>query len=59
MSIGSTVLSQVARSLKKLRNTARFCLGNLGDAETATKFERVPKHEMGLVRTLLPFLINE
>jgi len=49
MSIGSTVLTQVAQSLKKLRNTARFCLGNLGNAAAVAEMERVPKSEMGLV----------
>jgi len=49
MSIGPTVLSQIAKSLKKLRNTARFCLGNLGSTDD---MERVSKSEMGLVSFL-------
>lgn len=49
MSIGKTVISQVTESLRKLRNTARFCLGNIGDREALKSMERVPKSEMGLV----------
>ena len=49
MSIGPTVISQAVESLRKLRNTARFCLGNMGDAATMSKLQRVPKNEMGLV----------
>jgi len=51
MSIGPTVLSQIAKSLKKLRNTARFCLGNLGSTDDMV-IERVSKNEMGLVSFL-------
>lgn len=50
MSIGPTVIAQVAESLRKLRNSARFCLANLGPAETLKKMKRVPNSEMGYVR---------
>lgn len=52
MSIGPTVIAQVAESLRKLRNSARFCLANLGPPEALAKMERVPKAEMGYVRRL-------
>ncbi|KAG6854411.1 hypothetical protein C0991_006953 [Blastosporella zonata] len=45
MSIGPTVLAQVAESLRKIRNSARFMLGSIGDD---TSFERMPREEMGL-----------
>jgi hypothetical protein len=31
MSIGPTVLAQAAESMRKIRNSARFILGNIGD----------------------------
>lgn len=46
VSIGPTVLAQVAESMRKIRNSARFCLGNIGDEKN---FERVPREKMGLV----------
>ncbi|KAF8970187.1 tRNA synthetases class I-domain-containing protein [Flammula alnicola] len=49
MSIGPIVIAQSAESLRKFRNTARFCLGNMGDKETLAKIERVPRSEMGLI----------
>ncbi|KAG6816435.1 hypothetical protein H0H87_006097 [Tephrocybe sp. NHM501043] len=45
MSIGPTVLRQVAESLRKIRNSARFMLGSINDD---TSFGRVPREEMGL-----------
>ncbi|KAG6872580.1 hypothetical protein C0995_008647 [Termitomyces sp. Mi166 len=45
MSIGPTVLAQVAESLRKIRNSARFMLGSVGDN---TSFQRVPREELGL-----------
>ncbi|KAG6831068.1 hypothetical protein H0H92_012991 [Tricholoma furcatifolium] len=45
MSIGPTVLTQVVESLRKIRNSARFMLGSIGDD---TSFQRVPREEMGL-----------
>ncbi|KAJ8083181.1 isoleucine-tRNA ligase [Marasmius tenuissimus] len=44
MSIGRTVLAQTAESMRKIRNSTRFMLGNIGTADT----ERVSKHELGL-----------
>lgn len=49
MSIGPTVLAQAAESMRKIRNSARFMLGNIGDVEGRSKIERVPRSEMGLV----------
>ena len=56
VSIGPTVITQVAESLRKLRNSARFCLANIGPPEALAKMERVPRAEMGYVRRLLLFL---
>lgn len=49
MSISPTVLSQAAESLRKIRNSARFMLGNMGNKKTLSSLERVPKAELGLV----------
>ncbi|KAF8157025.1 tRNA synthetases class I-domain-containing protein [Crassisporium funariophilum] len=48
MSIGPTVIAQAAESMRKLRNSARFCLGNMGDKETLKNLKRVKRSEMGL-----------
>ncbi|KAH9477821.1 Isoleucine--tRNA ligase, mitochondrial [Psilocybe cubensis] len=48
MSIGPTVISQAAESLRKLRNSARFCLGNL-DTDSLDRLGRVPKAEMNIL----------
>ena len=56
VSIGPTVIAQVAESLRKLRNSARFCLANIGSPEALAKMERIPKAEMGYVRRLMFFL---
>lgn len=50
MSIGPTVLAQAAESMRKIRNSARFALGNIGDEEGRSQMKRVPREEMGLVR---------
>ena len=55
MSIGPTVIGQAHESLRKLRNTARFCLGNMGDRDRMAAMERVPRAEMGLVSAVGPF----
>ena len=52
MSIGPTIIAQANESLRKLRNTARFCLGNMGDKGRMAAMERVPRSEMGLVSCL-------
>jgi len=51
MSIGPTVIAQAAESMRKIRNSARFCLGNLGDGRVL-EADRVPRDKMGLVGTL-------
>ncbi|KAI0088191.1 isoleucyl-tRNA synthetase [Irpex rosettiformis] len=48
MSIGPTVLSQCAESYRKIRNAARFILGNSGDRRLP-ELERVPYEELPLV----------
>ncbi|KAF9459744.1 tRNA synthetases class I-domain-containing protein [Collybia nuda] len=48
MSIGPTVLAQAAESMRKIRNSARFALGNIGDEGTRSQLKRVPRGEMGL-----------
>ena len=53
VSIGPTVLAQVAESMRKIRNSARFCLGNIGDEK---EFKRVPREKMGLVGFFLSSL---
>jgi isoleucyl-tRNA synthetase len=55
MSIGPTVIAQAHESLRKLRNTARFCLGNMGDRDRMATMERVPRAEMGLVSVVGAF----
>lgn len=58
MSIGPTVLSQCAENLRKIRNTARFLLGNLGDRRL-TEEEKVPRELLSMVRALcIPPLAN-
>lgn len=49
MSIGPVVIAQSAESLRKIRNTVRFCLGNMGSREALGAMQRVPRNEMGLV----------
>ena len=52
MSIGPKILGQSAESLRKIRNSVRFILGNIGDKESRKGFERVGKADMGMVRYL-------
>jgi isoleucyl-tRNA synthetase len=52
MAIGPNILGQAAESLRKIRNSARFILGNIGDEESRSGFERVGRNEMGLVSSL-------
>jgi|SRR6266702_4760185 len=49
MSISPKILEQASESLRKIRNSARFILGNIGDAGTRAEFECVPKDRLGLV----------
>ncbi|KAF8189885.1 isoleucyl-tRNA synthetase [Mycena galopus ATCC 62051] len=47
--LGPVVLAQAAEGVRKIRNTARFILGNVGSAETRAQMKRVQQSEMGLV----------
>jgi isoleucyl-tRNA synthetase len=55
MPIGQAILSQSAESMRKIRNSARFILGNIGDEESRRGFERVEREAMGLVSFVLFF----
>ncbi|KAJ7145346.1 tRNA synthetases class I-domain-containing protein [Mycena crocata] len=47
--LGPVVLNQAAEAVRKIRNTARFILGNVGSVETRARMKRVPRSEMGLI----------
>ncbi|KAJ6486898.1 isoleucyl-tRNA synthetase [Mycena sanguinolenta] len=47
--LGPVVLAQAAEGVRKIRNTARFILGNIGSAETRALMTTVPRSEMPLV----------
>jgi isoleucyl-tRNA synthetase len=49
MAIGPKILEQTYESLRKIRNSARFILGNIGDPATRAKCSLVPKGQLGLV----------
>lgn len=49
MSLGPAVLKQADQALKKIRYSARFILGNIGDPETRKTVARVDREELGLV----------
>ena len=49
MSIGPKILEQTSESLRKIRNSARFVLGNIGDPDTRAKSGLVPKNQLSLV----------
>ncbi len=49
MSVSPKILEQASESLRKIRNSARFILGNIDDAGTRAEFECVPKDRLGLV----------
>ncbi|KAF8500223.1 tRNA synthetases class I-domain-containing protein [Russula emetica] len=49
MAIGPKILEQTSESLRKIRNSARFILGNIGDPATRAKSGLVPNDELGLV----------
>ncbi|KZO98568.1 isoleucyl-tRNA synthetase [Calocera viscosa TUFC12733] len=51
MAMGPVILKQASESLRKLRNTARFMLGVIGDADKET--EPVPSEEIGLFEQYL------
>lgn len=49
MPLGQTILSQSAESLRKIRNSARFALGNIGNREARERHVAVDIKDMGLV----------
>ncbi|KAH9063221.1 isoleucyl-tRNA synthetase [Lactarius vividus] len=49
MSISPKILEQASESLRKIRNSARFILGNIGDAGARAEFASVPRDGLGLV----------
>jgi len=49
MSIGPMVLAQCAESMRKIRNSARFILGNIGTVAQRKQFVPVERSELGLV----------
>ncbi|KAG1900331.1 tRNA synthetases class I-domain-containing protein [Suillus fuscotomentosus] len=56
MSIGPTVLAQCAESMRKIRNSARFILGNIGTTIQRKHFVPVERSELGLAER---FVMNE
>lgn len=48
--LGPTVLAQAAEALRKIRNSARFILGNIGDEESRKDLVRVEVKDMSIVR---------
>ncbi|KAJ7484744.1 tRNA synthetases class I-domain-containing protein [Mycena latifolia] len=46
--LGPVVLAQAAEALRKIRNSARFILGNIGSVAARARMKRVPRAEMGL-----------
>ncbi|KAJ4463961.1 tRNA synthetases class I-domain-containing protein [Lentinula edodes] len=49
ISIGRTSLTQTAEAMRKIRNSARFMLGNIRDGTALEGLERVERKDMGLV----------
>ena len=49
VSVGHASLAQVAEGVRKLRNTARFMLGNLADGEPSPAKSALTKEQMTLV----------
>ncbi|KAF7289886.1 hypothetical protein MIND_01363300 [Mycena indigotica] len=47
--LGPVVIKQAAEGVRRLRNSARFILGNMVDSDRRQTFDRVPQAEMGLV----------
>jgi len=56
VSVGHTSLAQVAEAVRKLRNTARFMLGNLGDDQRSSTMLSDIKDHMSLVRCFVQTL---
>jgi len=59
MAIGPKSLEQTSESLRKIRNSARFILGNIGDPAARAKFGLVPKYDLGLVSPWHLVMIDE
>lgn len=53
MALGPTVLAQASEAMRKLRNSARFILGNIGDVKSRENFDRVDRRDMGIVSVYL------
>ncbi|KAH6900891.1 isoleucyl-tRNA synthetase [Coprinopsis sp. MPI-PUGE-AT-0042] len=49
MSLGPTVLSQTAETYRKIRNSARFALGNIDGIDGRPVVEKVPQEQLGLL----------
>ena len=49
MSIGPKILEQTSETFRKIRNSARFILGNIGDPDIRAKSGLVRKNQLGLV----------
>ncbi|KDQ60188.1 hypothetical protein JAAARDRAFT_598772 [Jaapia argillacea MUCL 33604] len=47
--IGSLILVQCSESMRKIRNSARFMLGNLNDGKDLVNLQRVSRSEMSLL----------
>jgi len=56
MSIGPTVLAQAAESLRKIRNSARFIMGNIGGEGIRKAMIYVPKENLGIVRVFFSLI---
>ncbi|KAG0707905.1 tRNA synthetases class I-domain-containing protein [Suillus ampliporus] len=56
MSIGPTVLAQCGESMRRIRNSARFILGNIGTTAQRKHFVPVEHSELGLAER---FVMNE
>lgn len=52
MALGPAVLAQAAESLRKIRNSARFILGNIGNGGTNYSGVRVNREDMPLVSAM-------
>jgi isoleucyl-tRNA synthetase len=59
MAIGPKILQQTSESLRKIRNSARFILGNIGAPATRVKYGLVPKDELGLVSPWYLVMLEE
>ncbi|KAJ7637112.1 isoleucyl-tRNA synthetase [Roridomyces roridus] len=46
--LGPVVLSQAAEGVRKIRNSARFILGNVGNVQTRASMKKVVQEDMGL-----------